>query len=74
MSGSIRVFQVSEQCECKRGHRSRIDGKCEFCRSTSDVNKLEAFWKEATDKDIHANSWDFKYLRRKHYGGLYEFT
>lgn len=74
MSYGIPVKQVSEQCDCKKGYRSRIDGKCENCRSKKDKHALNLFWKEYTEKDIRQTGWEFSQLRRKHFGVVYEIN
>lgn len=68
---AIPVPRVSQQCDCKKGYRSRIDAKCENCRTKADVVKLNAFWKECVDKDVRESDWEFKRIRVKHFGAAY---
>lgn len=74
MAYGIPVKQVSQQCDCKKGYRSRIDGKCENCRNHQDVLRLNSFWKEYGEKDIKQSGWEFSQLRRKHFGVVYEIN
>lgn len=62
---------VSQQCDCKKGYRSRIDAKCEHCRNHQDIVRLNAFWQECVAKDVHESDWEFKRLRVKHFGASY---
>lgn len=69
----IPIFTVSEQCDCKKGYRSSLDGLCQHCRTKDQITLRDNFWKEMEEKDISQNSWEFKYLRKKHFGGIYAF-
>lgn len=71
MSRAIPVPTVSQQCDCKKGYRSRLDAKCEHCRTKKDIDKLNAFWKDVVEGDLREGSWEFKRLRVKHFGACY---
>ena len=65
------VKNVSQQCDCKKGYRSRLDAKCDNCRTKSDRAVFNKFWDEVEKQDCREGEYLFNRLRAKHFGFVY---